>query len=67
LGFYGLSDKDMIYNTNKKEWYVIKHRSGFYIVTRVPDLHSDIITTKPLTRMDARKFISILLKLKVYK
>lgn len=48
-----------------KEWYVVKHRSGFYIPTRFPK--DDIITTKPLTRMEARQFISMLLKLKVYK
>lgn len=50
-----------------KEWYVVKHRSGFYMPTRFPAADSEIITTKPSTRIEARKFISILLKLKVYK
>ena len=61
----------MMINELKKEWYIVKHRSGFYIPTRFPDRYQDppneIITTKPSTRMEARKFIHILLKLKVYK
>jgi len=55
----------------KEEWYVVKHRLGFYIPTRFPNNgvngdKNNIITTKPLTRMDARRFIHMLLKLKVY-
>ena len=50
-----------------KEWYVVKHRSGFYMPTRFPEPYGEIITTKPLTRIDARRFIHMLLKLKVYK
>ena len=51
-----------------KQWYVVKHRSGFYMPTRFPNesnicTKDDIITTKPLTRIGARKFIHMLLKL----